>query len=153
MGKISVSKATVACGVGFQKGTDGGTQDLCIRKAAFATAVMCKSRTCIGASDLQVLLTTRLLGQDRVSALGHNISQVFTDHGVVYAPLGSNVADLAQKWKEFFDAEPREVQDAVTKAHELLSAGCSFLLFEPAQVEHLMCELRKFLDDSQSKRN
>ena len=79
MGGISVSKATVAYGVGFQKATAGDTNDLCIRKAAFATAAMCKSRTCIGASDLQVLLTTRLLGQDRVRALGHNISEVFTD--------------------------------------------------------------------------
>ena len=88
-----------------------------------------------------------------MSALGHNISEVFTDHSVVYAPTGNNVADLAEKWKEFFDAEPREVRDAVKKAHELLSAGCPFPLFEPAQVEHLMCELRKFLDNSQSERN
>ena len=124
-------------------------------KAAITTAVMIGDPKGIGASELQKMITARLLGDKVVRKLGHSVEENWTDFSGKLVAKGHTVQSLAEEWDARFRAEEKDVRDLVWKAHRLIAKNYGYLepkLFSCSHVEHMMCEARKFLESTQAKR-
>ena len=64
-------------------------------------------------------------------------------------PGTEKVQSLAANWRRLFLAlVPPDHKEKLKTAHELITAGFPHKIFDNSHVEHVMCELRKFLEGS-----
>lgn len=143
-----VSGATMSYG---KLPTAGDTSQKQYEKAAITGAAMIEAPKCIGASELQVMITARLLGEKAVQPLGHCVEEKWTEFNGNHVSARYTVRSLAKDWQVRFEKEEEDVRDLVRKAHDLIAAQCTYLklqLFSCSHVEHMMCEVRKYLGDT-----